>query len=89
MYRMCTSVHICLKLKSFFINGYFFWTATTGEARFKLLTLLAGESESMYSLGWGVQRPPPQKKALEYRYRGEMHDHSFIFQGAPAQNSDQ
>ena len=34
----------------------------------------------MYSLGKDVWRPPP-KKALENRYRVEMHVHSTIFQG--------
>ena len=31
----------------------------------------AGGSESMYSLGGGVPRPPPWKKALENSYRVE------------------
>ena len=32
----------------------------------------------MYSLG-----DASQKKALEFRYRAEMHVHSLIFQGLP------
>ena len=41
----------------------------------------AGGSESMYSLGGSVWRPPPLEKALENRFRVEMHVHSPIFQG--------
>ena len=35
----------------------------------------------MYSLGGGAFGAPPYKKALENRYRVEMHVHSPIFQG--------
>ena len=35
----------------------------------------------MYSLGKDVWRLPPLKKALENRYRVEMHVHSTTFQG--------
>ena len=35
----------------------------------------------MHSLGEGVQRPPPLEKALENRYRVEMHVHSTILEG--------
>ena len=35
----------------------------------------------MYSLGGSVWRPPPLEKALENRFRVEMHVHSPIFQG--------
>ena len=38
-------------------------------------------SESMYILGGRPTPPPPSKKALEIRYRVEMHVHSPIFQG--------
>ena len=40
----------------------------------------AGGSESMYSLGGRLAPLPPLKKALEKRYRVEMHVHA-IFQG--------
>ena len=38
-----------------------------------------GVSKSIYS--WGAFCAPPQQKALDYRYRVEMHVHSPIFHG--------
>ena len=79
--QLCNSIHKILSQR----QHYFLKEILSDLTWFNYFSLIinpikAGGSESMYSLGWGVPRPPPQKKALENSYRVKMHV-SPVFQG--------